>query len=273
MLTALVALALLANSASAQTTPGVYRSYTLVKTDLTVNEPVLLKFSIENRLPDALTVRVGADRGGCCSFQAKITRPDGRAEVAAPAVPMDGGAVSFGSREIEPFSTYSTVLLANKWFDFDIPGRYILDVDNVSLLVDTTAPKSPYPTDGHLVIEIGPRDPGRLQRICADLEERLMNLDFATDAIEAEDALTHVIDPVAVPYIARLLQAKEGMTSILVEGLARIGDSVAVDALVLRLNSPWKDEDTPRSVRAALDKIEKKTNDPTIKLKIQASRR
>ena len=162
-------------------------------------------------------------------------------------------------------------MLVNKWFDFDIPGRYVLDVDNRSLLVDTNAPKSPYPTDGHLLIDVGPRDIGRLHRICADLEERLMNTNSATEAIEAEDALAHVIDPVAVPHIARLLQAKEGWNSILVEALARIGDNAAVDALILRLNSPWKDENTPQSIRAALNRIEKKTSDPTIKLKIQAT--
>jgi len=253
--------------------PGVYRSYTLVKVDPTVNEPVVIKFSIENRRPDALKVPTGSDYQGCCGFRARITRPDGRTEEAAPRAPIDGGAVAFASREIEPFGTYSTTLLANKWFGFDTPGRYLLYVDNASLLVDTTAPKSPYPTDGQIVIDVGPRDTGRLEQICADLENRMMNTTSAADALEAEDVLTHITDPVAVPHIARVLETKETMTPFLVDALAHIGDNAAVDALILRLNSPWKDQDTPRSVRGALDEIEKKTKDVTIKLKIQASRR
>lgn len=267
LLTALT-LGTLAGGAPAQSGSGAFTSYQLINTDLGVNEPVLLKVSIENRTPYPLTVNLGSNGHGCCGFRAHLVRPDGQAESGPRIRPSE---LSVGDKVIEPLSTFSIIILVNKWFSFDIPGRYLLDVDNASPF-GTDRVISPYPTDGHLIVDIGPRNPARLRQICEDLESRSSG--HSRDATEAVEILAHVDDPIAVPFIAALLQSKERIAvPMLTETLARIADSAAVDALLSRLNGPWLDEDMPAFVRRALESIGAKTHDALIKARIEGALR
>ena len=57
-------------SVGAQTDAGPETAYELVSTSLTVNEPVIVKLTVTNRLPIVVTTYR--------SFSYKLTRPDGR---------------------------------------------------------------------------------------------------------------------------------------------------------------------------------------------------
>lgn len=260
----------LAGDAEAQTSPGVYKTYTLVKTDLTVNEPVFVRFSVQNTLPVAVKVGVGANFYGCCSFEARIRRPDGRLQYPR-ARPLEGELVGDYEASPAPLATYGKLLLVNKWFTFEIPGRYILYVSNTDPPATEGATGWPRSKEESVVIDVGPRDPARLEQICADIEATwVQSPRDLRPAYDAAEALAYMDDPVAAPYIGRLFHAWESTAWMLVEGLTRMADGPAVDILISHASS--KDETVRLVTRRALAVIEEKTTDPLIKLKIQASR-
>ncbi|MGD0015113.1 MAG: hypothetical protein ABSD56_11935 [Bryobacteraceae bacterium] len=60
-----------------------------------------------------------------------------------------------------------------------------------------------------------------LQRLCAELERQVLtSLGFGS--YEAAEELSHIKDPVAVPFLARLLQARDKLAPALATGLARM---------------------------------------------------
>lgn len=89
-------------------------------------------------------------------------RTDGRAEEAPK--PSSGGAVTV--QRVEPGAAFTLPLLLNFWFDFNIPGRYVLDIESVKLSGEDDLPD---PVRGHLEFEVGPRDAERLYRLCSEI--------------------------------------------------------------------------------------------------------
>jgi len=263
----------LAMSAQAQTGTAVRVSYEFIATDATVNAPVFVRVVVENGLPDELTFRFLSNPLDYGGFRGSILRPDGETRSAPREHPESlGGSSSVNYESIQPFSKFTKVLLANKWFDFDIPGRYFVELETTNILAKDRA-KLLYPTRGETIVDVAPRDPTALERICADLEQRVMNAPNTLAETEPAEALAYVTDPVAVPHLARLLRAKERhLAPMLTEALGRIADLTAVDALISVRDGPAIDEDTPAMARGALNRIEMTTNDIGIKLKIQNSR-
>jgi HEAT repeat protein len=97
-------------------------------------------------------------------------------------------------------------------------------------------------------------------------------------AIEAAETLSYVRDPVAVPYLARLLDNGKNVEWLAVYGLERVADISAVDALISQLNSRATETnsratETRMLALAALRRIEETTSDPTIRQRIEGARR
>jgi hypothetical protein len=258
----LAALASLPSLAS----PDVVKSFRLVTTDLTVNEPVFLTFSVENQLPHSVEIDRGSNDNGCCGFSARIVRPDGKTEYG-PKVRVDelvGGPIV----TIAPYSTHAEELLVNKWFKFDLPGRYILDVENRSPYGRDAALNYPGPS---IIIDIGPRDATRLEAICVSLEiEAGASLPRDVRPLfRAAEVLLHMNDPVTVPYIGRLLELRGVVpASILIRALEEIADGSAVDILITQRSRT--DRDIQSQSRSALARIAQSTSDPILKLKAEA---
>ncbi len=118
-----------------------------------------------------------------------------------------------------------------------------------------------------MVIDVAPRDAAGLQRICSDLENKAMELSNSAQTIESTWTLSHIKDPVAVPFLARLLAAREKLAPDLVRGLQAIADEAAVDALISFANDEL--EERRLLARGALSRIESKTKDAMIRLKIE----
>lgn len=267
MLAFATAIAAMPGSAWAQGGPGVSISYTLVKSDLTVGEPVFLKFSVENRLTEDVVVDDRVNFNGYGGFRVRIERPDGRTEDAPK--PSANEVVLGRARSVAPSESFSTLLLVNKWVDFDVEGRYVLELEMTQPLVTVSGVKLPYPTDGYVIIDVGPRDPARLEEICAGLWSKLTNDPFAVGSLELKETLAYIKDPIAVPYLARIPVTDKGLEGWVIRALKRIADGPAVDALIAHVNSP--SEDARVLVRGALRAIEKSTTDLVIKQKISAS--
>jgi hypothetical protein len=250
-----------------QPSPGVDVSYALVKADLSVGEPVFLRFSVTNRLSEDIIVDDRVNFNGYGGFRATIIRPDGRVVDAPKQRPVEAGLGH--PRSLRPTESSSTLILVNKWVDFDLEGRYVLDVETTHPLVTASGVKLSYPTDGHVTIDVGPRDPARLEKICAGLWSELTRDPSAPGALELKETLGYIKDPVVVQYLARIPVGDKGMEEWEIWALERVGDGPAVDVLMANANGP--SQDSRISVRRSLEAIEKSTSDSTIKEKIRAS--
>jgi len=240
-------------SAGAQTNAGLEKTFELVRTSLTVHEPVVVKFTATNHLPVAVTTYKSLDT--------RLTRPDGRAPDGPPSQSPD----YFGPNPIlplAPFETRSTLLLLNKTYYFDVPGRYALNVTNYD---ETPGPPPkqvislPYQS---LTIDISPRDPARLSQVCGQLETAIDAGPTTAEGYEAAEALAYMDDPVAVPYIARVLATDSRMFRWrLFPALARIGDAAAAETLISYL---WSADEEERTLaRRDLSFILQATSDPS----------
>lgn len=242
----------------------VSASTSLATNDPTVNGPVFVRVSIRNGTGAPVILNMAASPYGYTGFGAKLTIPDGR--VLRPAKPAD--ELSTGVRvSIPPFDAYDAILLVNKWFDFGIAGHYVLDLEVTEPLVSLHGLSTFQPNLRGVGIDVGPRDPVRLERVCADLESRIRNASTTAQALEAAEILRHVKDPVATFYLSSLLGTDRGTQSQMILGLEAIGDAAAVEALIGHRNDA--SDDVRELVQAALLRIEKRANDPSVKQRIR----
>lgn len=210
---------------------GVTTSYTLLGTGTSVHEPVFVKVSLDNGLAESLVVNLEVNGYGYGGFAANLTRPDGQTE-AGPK-PRPDQAVSVRNVLVPPSGSYTKVLFVNAWFDFDEPGRYMLEVvPTKPLRNESGIIRVPYLAPGHIVIDVGPRDPLRLRQICEDFERDIMRPPSTLPEAGGLSALTHVKDPVAVPFLARLLHTPGMDMPDVVKALEAIADGPAVNALL-----------------------------------------
>src|ERR1041385_5500114 len=83
------------NRVAAQIIPDVSASYSLLKTDLSIAEPIFVRFTVENRSTDKMVLDLGLNGYG--NFRLKLVRPDGRTETAPKPQMLElgrSGAVS-----------------------------------------------------------------------------------------------------------------------------------------------------------------------------------
>jgi hypothetical protein len=257
-----------ASTMGAQTTAGV--SYALVNHELTTNEPAFVRFSFQNETIEAVTLDVAFNDVGYGGFRGKLIRPDGR--VVEGGKPSAAEAASIDRPRVEPGNSYSKLLLLNRWGDFDLPGRYILDIEATRPIITDNGTKLGIPTDGHLIIDVGPRDPHRLERICDDLLRKVIDSWPRVTDMETAAALSYIKDPVAVPYLSKLAEVGNGsFHPVAISGLARIADETAVDALIPLANAT-KDPIDRQVAQSLLGKIMSTTTNPLIRQKILNSR-
>jgi hypothetical protein len=84
--------------------------------------------------------------------------------------------------------------------------------------------------------------------------------------LESADVLSYIVDPVAVPFLAGLLQPNMWFEQQAVRGLGRIADGPSVEVLTANLSSP--SEDARVLARGALTTIRRTTKDPEIRQRI-----
>ena len=264
--TAMALSAVAAHCAGIQSNDGVTVRYAIANTEsITAKEPVLVKAVLENSLSERVTFDFAHNREDYPGFEATLVRPDGRIEQTTKLKKLE--AASVRTISIEPLGSAQMDLLVTKWFDFDIPGDYVLEVRVTT--PPTRANGVPVPCDGsgHLVIPVGQRDPVRLQQVCAALERRISEPSAGASPLDNVWALTHVRDPVAIFYIDRLLWQDERLSPDLIAGLEGIGGGLAIEALISRLSNP--DRYIRAMARQALIRTKERTPDPLIKGRIE----
>ena len=237
---------------------------------VTLHEPVVVFFEVHNGLAQPITVEVGALVRQFFDFS--LTTPSGQVFRKDPY----GGLVDIvtagtGKIKIEPGSDYKEPLVMNQWFNFANQGTYTLTSRLTSQI--ETADGSFQAESQTAQLLITARDPTRLKKICADLEQQA---EIATTVEAAQFpalALSYVNDPIAVPYLARLLSAHTLAYAKAVAGLDRIGNDDAIEALLSAPNENWGDtaELATRSLARMQDRIANPRLRETVKNAVERS--
>jgi hypothetical protein len=210
-------------------------SFSIPESTVSLHEPVYIQFSIHNGLSEAVRFDLGYD--GKHNFEFTVIEPDGSVVRTLPT--KMGGEVMgrwVDRAPLAPGKTFTKTLLLNQWYDFRAPGNYVVEA-KLGGLVQTLlgSPVQSSPTQ-EIFLQVTPRNPERLQALCEELAKKAMG-DNAEAASNAAFALSYVNDPVAVPYLGRLLKESVFGGQSAIAGLVRIGNAEAVRVLKSNLNT------------------------------------
>lgn len=258
-----------AGDVSKQTSPvdvggKVAVSLTLAGAEVSLHEPVILNFAVDNNLSQPVKFDLGRNRKGSFSFT--IMQPDGK-KVELPQF-FKMGLSRPGAVRLEADRTYRQSLLLNEWFEFPSAGNYEIHV-RLSKPIQTQDGRTiSTQTEFSLPLKVGARSPARLERVCADLAAQVAAADSYDKAAEAALALSYVEDPVAVPYLEKALVSRQLVEQLVVAGLERNGSNEAVEALLSALNTQ-SGEVKEGLIRPALARVKDKVSDPELRQKVE----
>lgn len=236
-------------------------SYSLVASEVSRFEPVVVLFSIRNR--SSQTVKADLGTQGVQHFAFTVVRPDGTKSHMTP--PVTEGFRPMGTVEVLAGQTFVKEVLLGDWFSFDLPGRY-----EVTVLLNGpifAGEQSPIVDSGaHLTVTVGTRNEQRLQKVCASLADKILAGGKYEETEAAARELSSVNDPVAVPYLKRVVGIRP-LAPIVIAGLGRIRNISSVETLISLLSSP--DTDTIMLARTSLTRIQDQTTDSALKQRIR----
>jgi hypothetical protein len=204
----------------------------------TLHEPVVLLFEVHNGLKQPITVTVGSLTRQF--YDLTLTTPRGQVLRKDPFNgQVDIVTVGDGKIIVEPGADYKEPLVMNQWFSFESQGTYSLTSKLTSDIETADASFQAESQTAQLLINA--RDPTRLNKICADLEQQAEMASSAEAAQFPALALSYANDPIAVSYLDRLLSAHTLAYEKAIKGLERIGTDEAVEVLLSALNENWGD--------------------------------
>ena len=248
----------------------------LENTTAGLHEPLYATFVVTNDLDEEVRGPVRND-----NFEFLITRPDGAVDRASGrryGVSFTGGIQPDGNHDIvvrlapfKPRETFRVKVLLNEFYSFPLPGRYRIEMRTPADFT-TVSGRPIRPTEpGAIRIEVRERNDNRLRAICADLARQITSGPSET-ANEAALALRFIEDPIAVPFLREVLQSTTAVAykEKMVEALAWIGSSEAVDALIESLTAR-NDPDVINQVVSVLKKTQATTSDVRIRERIAAA--
>ena len=238
-------------------------TFSLASAKFSLHEPVAVDFVVKNDSSEAITFDLGADEKE--NFQLSLTRPNSASSQARRII-KEGFAIR-GKITIRPGQLYRQRLLINEWFDLPQIGAHTI---SVNLLTPIQSEKGRVVAKGanfRATFEITSRNPIKLQEICASLLTRITTSKTYQQAKDAATELSFVQDSVAIPFLEKVLKINKMVERTAIEGLGRIGNAEAVQALIRALSI--RDAELTAYVRYTLSIIESKTTDPAIKQQIR----
>jgi len=210
-------------------TGGVTIVFTIRESKVSLHEPVHIQFSIHNGLDEEVRFDMGLD--GKHNFEFSVKKPDGSL-IRIPPKPYPPYVMGRPAEKgpLAPGKTFTKTMLLDEWYQFPAPGRYVVEArlgGQVQTVSGTPIAPAPAP---EIPIQVTPRDPKRLKTVCEELTKGAMNVN-AWEASKAAFALSYVNDPLAVPYLRRVLKESFAGKDAAISGLARIGNPEAVQLL------------------------------------------
>ncbi len=214
--------------------------------------PVYLDVALHNNSPERLRVNLG--NHAKWNYDFLILEPDGTKTIPPPYRQYGPGPSS--NVYVEPLSTEVRHVLLNDWYVFRKPGDYFVTVKLAALMRTTSSTTWQAEFSDKLPLKVEARNPDRLRETCTSLAASALstNPQAADSAAEASFALSYIPDPVAIPFLARLL--KEGAPAVrenAIHGLARIRTSEAVD--VLKSGLEFADAELKAKIESALAQL------------------
>jgi len=230
---------------------------------INLHEPVFVALSVKNGLSEEVQIDLGFNRKS--KFDIMITDPNA-SRVKVPRLGEEGFGID-GKILVQPGKTYVQILLLDGWYEFAKSGTYQVEISLVNQLrIQSGAPVNAK-TSGKFTLQVGPRDVYKLTKVCEELTRMAVDpAASAEKATEAAAALAYVRDPVAVPFLAELLDDGPFSKPYAIYGLGRIGDIEAVETLIGALKI--EDLELRSLIRRALREIETRSNDPMLKKRI-----
>jgi hypothetical protein len=242
---------------------GVTLSYSAPTRQLTLHEPVIITFRVVNQTSLPINLDLGQDRKW--GFLFAITKPDG-VKLDFPAIIHEGIAIP-GEVSVKSGDTLTQDLLINEWYDFPLPGKYVLQGRLAKPIAINNG--SRYETDPgfRAELEIGPSDELTLAKTCEALTNQIEASNSFEQAADAARTLSYIEDPIAVPYLRRALFSGRLVQPIAINALEKIANEAAVRVLIESLKVESVGDDRLLA-RYALVRIQKKTTDENLQREI-----
>jgi len=232
-------------------------SFTLQKPTVTLHEPVFVVVRIENSLAEQVTFELGFQEKA--HFHFILTEPSG-STVSPPDI-SEGGLGATGHMTLNAASTFERKVLVNEWYQFSKAGSYGIQVKLSALALKTAsgALLANEVSSPRMLLQVDPADPSKLSELCqALLDAARTSRGYAKQA-EAGLALSYILDPVAVPYLAKLAKMR-GLDGMSVAGLARIANVEGVEEVISNLGT--EDPELERAIRNALECLKRGCSPP-----------
>lgn len=238
-------------------------SYSLLSSKITLHEPVLIEFTLNNVFAESIKVDLGADRKE--AFRFTVTQPDGVSRNLL--LPIKEGIALVGSVTLQSGQSYRQRLLINERTDFPLPGKYSVAVQLVNPVQTKkglTIAKDP---GFRATLEVALKDSEKLRSVCEAFFSQMATSKSYEQAAEAILAISYIRDPVAVPYLEKSLASGKLVEPIAIKGLEQIGNMAAVQALISALN--MRNRDIATLAQAALSRLEAESADSALKDQIK----
>jgi hypothetical protein len=167
-----------------------------------------------------------------------------------------------GKIAVSPGADYKEALVMNQWFPFVTPGGYSV---TSQLTSDIESEDGSFRAESETSqLNVNPRDPVRLNKICEQLTKEVETAPNADAAQEPALTLSYVDDEIAVPYLVRVLATNTLTQRFAVAGLERIGNDAAVEVLLSTLNNN-QNADAAQLATGALSRMEERIANPHLK--------
>lgn len=239
--------------ASAQAAASAVSLSYALPDNVTLNEPVSLEIVATNAGTEEVWIDFGKNYVG--NSQVVVTKPNGARSVVDPRKPLQADeAWVRGRMRLMPGARHEAELVLNDWVDFSQLGTHRLDVEFIGS-VESTAGAVNVRRNWTSTLEALPRDVQRLREVAEALVRQVQSPN-AAPAFLAARKLMHLRDPVAVPYLRRVLEERKGtwVDPIVIHALERIGNDDARAALLKASSS--EDPFTSKAAFAAMDRLD-----------------
>jgi hypothetical protein len=233
---------------AAPTENAVPVSFALQESSVTVHEPVFVELRIENSLAEQVTFELGFQEKA--NYHFILTEPGG-STVSPPGL-QEGGMGATGHMALKAGSTFERRVLVNEWYQFSKPGRYGIQLQVTALAIRTASGTliANEASSPPMLLQVDPADPTRLSEVCQNLLESVRTSRGYAKRAEDAVALSYILDPVAVPYLAKLAKTPQ-LEDVGVLGLARIANAEGIEEVLSNLGTD--DPELERSIRNALE--------------------
>lgn len=193
---------------------------------VSLHEPVFVHFTVHNYSPSPINLDLGPN--AMSNFEFTIVDPQGANHHMGPLKPPPFSGR--GTIHIKSGGSFERDLLVNRWYQFPIPGKYEIE----PRLTSSIANKTINAARVMLTLDLEPRSPKQLRRVCAHLAAAAMSPELGA-AIEPAETLAYVDDLIAVPFLGEIAEHGEPFRTIALQGLARIANTEGLGAVSKQL--------------------------------------